>query len=151
MIMMALMLIGASPGSTGGGVKTTTFYALIKSLISTATGREARSFGRKLKDDTMHRAFIIISLAFTWLLVQTTLMSVFDPHIPLRDILFEMVSGLSTTGLTTGITPMLSTPSKIILLVTMYAGRLGPLTIATLWVAEKRSDVSRPEEDLPIG
>lgn len=150
-LMCLMMFIGASPGSTGGGVKTTTFYALIKSLISTATGHEARSFGRKLKDDTMHRAFIIISLAFAWILVQTTLMSVFDPHIPLRDLLFEMVSGLSTTGLTTGITPMLSVPSKVILLVTMYCGRLGPLTIATLWVAEKRSDVSRPEEDLPIG
>ncbi len=150
-VMCVLMFIGASPGSTGGGVKTTTFYALVKSLVSTATGREARSFGRKLKDDTMHRAFIIVSLGFTWILLQTTVMSVFDPDIPIRDLLFEMVSGCSTTGLTTGITPALSVPSKLILIVTMYVGRLGPLTIATLWKAEKRNDVSRPEEDLPIG
>jgi len=150
-VMCVLMFIGASPGSTGGGVKTTTFYALVKSLISTATGREARSFGRKLKDDTMHRAFIIVSLAFTWVLIQTTLMSLFDPDVPIRDLLFEMVSGFSTTGLSTGITPTLSVPSKLILILTMYAGRLGPLTIATLWKTEKHRDVSRPEEDLPIG
>ncbi|MBQ2724455.1 MAG: H(+)-transporting ATPase [Clostridia bacterium] len=150
-VMCLFMFVGASPGSTGGGVKTTTFYALVKSLISTATGREARSFGRKLKDDTMHRAFIIISLAFAWILIQTTLLSLFDPDIPLRDLLFEMVSGFSTTGLSTGITPTLSIPSKLILILTMYAGRLGPLTIATLWKTEKHPDVSRPEEDLPIG
>lgn len=150
-VMCLLMFVGASPGSTGGGVKTTTFYTLVKSLISTATGREARSFGRKLKDDTMHRAFIIVSLAFVWILIQTTLLSLFDPDIPLRDLLFEMVSGFSTTGLTTGITPTLSVPSKLLLILTMYAGRLGPLTIATLWKTEKHPDVSRPEEDLPIG
>lgn len=150
-VMCLLMFVGASPGSTGGGVKTTTFYTLVKSLISTATGREARSFGRKLKDDTMHRAFIIVSLAFAWILIQTTLLSLFDPDIPLRDLLFEMVSGFSTTGLTTGITPTLSVPSKLLLILTMYAGRLGPLTIATLWKTEKHPDVSRPEEDLPIG
>jgi len=150
-IMCVLMFIGASPGSTGGGVKTTTAYAFLKRLISIATGREARSFGRKLKDDTMHRAFIIISLGFMWILVQTTLMSFFDPSIPLRDLLFEMVSGFSTTGLSTGITPILSVPSKLILIITMYVGRLGPLTIATLWQVKKPSDVSRPEEDLPIG
>ena len=150
-VMCVLMFIGASPGSTGGGVKTTTFYAFLKSLISTSTGREARSFGRKLKDDTMHRAFIIISLGFTWVLVQTAVMSVFDPAVPIRDLLFEMVSGFSTTGLSTGITPTLSVPSKLILVLTMYVGRLGPLTIATLWKTEKQNDVSRPEEDLPIG
>ena len=150
-VICVLMFIGASPGSTGGGVKTTTFYAFLKSLISTSTGREARSFGRKLKDDTMHRAFIIISLGFTWVLVQTAVMSVFDPAVPIRDLLFEMVSGFSTTGLSTGITPTLSVPSKLILVLTMYVGRLGPLTIATLWKTEKQNDVSRPEEDLPIG
>ena len=99
----------------------------------------------------MHRAFIIISLGFTWVLVQTAVMSVFDPAVPIRDLLFEMVSGFSTTGLSTGITPTLSVPSKLILVLTMYVGRLGPLTIATLWKTEKQNDVSRPEEDLPIG
>ncbi len=150
-ILCVLMFIGASPGSTGGGMKTTTVFALVKSLISNSTGREARAWGKRLKDETLHKAFIIVSLGFCWILVQTTFMSAFDPQIPLRDILFEQVSGLSTTGLTTGITPTLSIPSKLILIVTMYIGRLGPLTIATLWKTERKISVSRPEEDLPIG
>lgn len=150
-ILCVLMFIGASPGSTGGGMKTTTVFALVKSLISNSTGKEARAWGKRLKDETLHKAFIIVSLGFCWILVQTTFMSAFDPQIPLRDILFEQVSGLSTTGLTTGITPTLSIPSKLILIVTMYIGRLGPLTIATLWKTERKISVSRPEEDLPIG
>lgn len=150
-VLCVLMFIGASPGSTGGGMKTTTVFAFVKSLISNSTGREARAWGKRLKDETLHKAFIIISLGFCWMLVQTTFMSVFDPQVPLRDILFEQVSGLATTGLTTGITPTLSVPSKLILIVTMYVGRLGPLTIATLWKTERKISVSRPEEDLPIG
>ena len=150
-IMCVLMFIGASPGSTGGGMKTTTFYALMKSLISNSTGREARSFKKRLKDETMHKAFIIISLGVLWIILQTTVMAVFDPDIPLRDLLFEQVSALSTTGLSTGITPVLSLPSKIVLMITMYVGRLGPLTIATLWTTERKTSVSRPEEELPIG
>lgn len=150
-VMCVLMFIGASPGSTGGGMKTTTFFALIKSLIANSTGREARSFGKRLKDETLHKAFIIISLGVLWILVQSTVMSAFDPQIPLRDILFEQVSALSTTGLSTGITPTLSLGSKIVLMISMFVGRLGPLTIATLWVTEKKSTVSRPEEELPIG
>jgi len=150
-IMCVLMFIGASPGSTGGGMKTTTFYALIKSLISNSTGREARSFKKRIKDETMHKAFIIISLGVLWIILQTTVMAVFDPDIPLRDLLFEQVSALSTTGLSTGITPVLSIPSKIVLMITMYVGRLGPLTIATLWTTERKVSVSRPEEELPIG
>lgn len=150
-VLCVFMFIGASPGSTGGGVKTTTFFALMQSLISTSTGREARAFKKRIKDETMHKAFIIISLGFIWVLIQTTVMSAFDPAIPLRDILFEQVSGFSTAGLSTGITPILSVPSKLILIITMYVGRLGPLTIATLWKTERKTSVSRPEEDLPIG
>lgn len=150
-VLCVLMFIGASPGSTGGGVKTTTFFTLIKTLIATSTGREARAFKKRLKEETMHKAFIIISLGFCWVLIQTTVMSAFDPDIPLRDILFEQISGFSTAGLSTGITAALSIPSKIILLFTMYVGRLGPLTIATLWKTERKTNASRPEENLPIG
>ena len=150
-VMCVLMFIGASPGSTGGGMKTTTFFALVKSLIANSTGREARAFGKRLKDETLHKAFIIISLGVLWILVQSTVMAAFDPQIPLRDILFEQVSALSTTGLSTGITPTLSLGSKIVLMISMFVGRLGPLTIATLWVTERKTTVSRPEEELPIG
>lgn len=151
LVMCVLMFIGASPGSTGGGVKTTTAFVFVKRLVSVMTGREARVFRRKIKDEAMSKAFIIISLGLGWILLQTSVMSFFDPDIPLRDILFEQVSSFGTTGLSTGITGLLSIPSKLVLIVTMYVGRLGPLTIATLWSAKKPSPVSRPEGDIPIG
>ena len=75
-VLCVLMFIGASPGSTGGGVKTTTFFALIKSLVSTSTGREATAFKKKLKDETLHKAFIIISLGVIWIILQTAAMSI---------------------------------------------------------------------------
>ncbi len=151
LIMCVLMFIGASPGSTGGGVKTTTIYALMKSLVAYSRGREARAFGKKLKDDILDKAFIIVSLGLCWLITAVAVILVLEPDIAIRDVVFEVVSALSTTGLTTGITPILSLPTKLILILTMYVGRLGPLTIATLWTTGRRSEVSRPEEDIPIG
>lgn len=151
LVICVLMVIGASPGSTGGGIKTATAFVFVKRLVSVITGREARVFRRKIKDEAMSQAFIIVSLAVMWILLQTAVMSAFDPGIALRDILFEQTSAFSTTGLSTGITSSLSVPSKLILIVTMYVGRLGPFTIATLWSAKKPSPVSRPEGDIPIG
>ena len=151
LVMCLLMFVGASPGSTGGGVKTTTAFVFVKRLISVATGREAVVAGRKIKDEALGKAYIIISLAFSWIAAVTVILTFLEPDIPLRDILFETVSGFSTTGLTTGITPTLSVPSKLILVLTMYVGRLGPLTVATLWSASGKSGVSRPEGELPIG
>ena len=150
-IMCVLMFIGASPGSTGGGMKTTTFFALIKSLVSHSTGREARAFGKRIPDGIMHRAFVIISLGLIWVIGVTTAITAFEPHMPLRDIMFECFSAVGTVGLTTGITPTLSSASKITHMLTMYIGRLGPLTVATLWARTKESGVSRPEEQFPIG
>jgi trk system potassium uptake protein TrkH len=146
-----LMFIGASPGSTGGGMKTTTIFVLLKSLISAATGKEPIAFGRKLKDDTIHRATMIVSLGLLWVLFAVILISALEPGTPIRDLLFEVTSAIGTVGLTTGVTPTLSIASKCLIMVTMYVGRLGPLTVATLWHSSKAPAVSRPEEQLPIG
>ena len=151
LVMCVLMFIGANPGSTGGGMKTTTAFVLFKSLYSAATGEEARAFGKKLRDDTLHRAFVIIALGLAWGIGMTAVLSALEPGLALRDVLFETFSGLGTTGLSTGVTPLLSAPSRVLLMLTMYVGRLGPLTVATLWTRKKPSGVSRPEEDIPIG
>ena len=151
LVMCILMFIGASPGSTGGGMKTTTIFALVKSLISHSTGREARAFGRRIPVEIMQRAFVIISLGFGWAIAVTCAVAAFEPMLPLRDVLFECFSAIGTVGLTTGITPLLSVPSKIVIMMTMYIGRLGPLTVATLWARSKVSGVSIPEEQFPIG
>jgi len=151
LVMCLFMFIGASPGSTGGGMKTTTFFALIKSLLSHSTGREARAFGKRIPGDIMQRAFVIISLGFSWTAVMIGAIAALEPQLPLRDVMFECFSAIGTVGLTTGITPVLSSPSKILIMLTMYIGRLGPLTIATLWARSKESGVSRAEEQFPIG
>ena len=151
LVMCALMFIGANPGSTGGGMKTTTVFVFVKSLRSAATGREAAAFGRKLKDETLHRASVIIGLGLGWGILMTAALCLLEPELPLRDLLFEAFSGLGTAGLSTGVTPILSAPSKILLMITMYVGRLGPLSVATLLTAKKHPAVSRAEEELPIG
>jgi trk system potassium uptake protein TrkH len=99
----------------------------------------------------MQRAFVIISLGFGWAIAVTCAVAAFEPMLPLRDVLFECFSAIGTVGLTTGITPLLSVPSKIVIMMTMYIGRLGPLTVATLWANSKPSGVSVPEEQFPIG
>ncbi len=149
-VMCILMFIGANPGSTGGGMKTTTMFVLIKSLISTATGKEAVAFGRKVKDDALHKAFVIISLGLCWVIFASFLLTMLEPQLSLSEVLFETVSAVATVGLSMDVTPTLGTLSKLIIIVTMYIGRLGPLTIATMWVASPKG-VSRPEEEIPIG
>lgn len=149
-VMCILMFIGANPGSTGGGMKTTTMFVLIKSLISTATGKEAVAFGRKVKDDALHKAFVIISLGLCWVIFASFLLTMLEPQLSLSEVLFETVSAVATVGLSMDVTPTLGTLSKLIIIVTMYIGRLGPLTIATMWVAPQKG-ISRPEEEIPIG
>lgn len=150
-IMMVLMFIGASPGSTGGGMKTTTFYVLIKSVAATAKGKEAEGFRKKLPEEILHKAFVIISLGMFALIFVTAGLCFLEPHIPLLDIMFEATSAIATVGLSTGITPTLGSASKLLLILTMYVGRLGPMTIATLWATSRKADISRPEESLPVG
>ena len=149
--MCALMFIGASPGSTGGGIKTTTIYALIKSLMATSSGKEARSFSKKIPDNILYKSFIIVSFGLLWAIMTSVLMCMFETGVSMRDAIFECFSAFGTVGLSTGITPSLTNASKILIIITMYIGRLGPLTIATMFAKEKKSGVSRPEESFPIG
>ncbi len=149
-VMCILMFIGANPGSTGGGMKTTTMFVLIKSLISTATGKEAVVFGKKIKDDALHKAFVIISLGLCWVIFASFLLTVMEPQLSLSEVLFEMVSAAATVGLSMDVTPTLRTAAKLVVILTMYIGRLGPLTIATMWVTPQKG-ISRPEEEIPIG
>ena len=150
--MIMLMFIGASPGSTGGGIKTTTMFALCKSAYSAATNRHCGAFKRKLPQEVISKAFIITILACTLVALDTLLICLFDPQFGFVQVLFEVVSGFATVGLSTGITADLSEVSQSILIITMYIGRLGPLTIATMWVFRKtQSHVRYTEESITIG
>ena len=151
LFMNLLMFIGASPGSTGGGIKTTTFFVLIVAVIASATNRSENAFHFAIPKTAFRKACVIVLIALTVIFVSTFLICIFDPELYLEDVLFEMTSAFATVGLSTGITPSLSLASKIVSVFVMYIGRLGPLTVATLWYYSKGERISHPEGNLTIG
>ena len=151
MVLAVLMFIGASPGSTGGGIKTSTFFALLQGVKSAATNKSEKAFHYAVPRDAFRKAAVILLLALSVVVVGTFLMLVFDPEVALVDAMFEVVSAFGTVGLSTGITPGLSDASKLLSIVIMYIGRLGPLTIASLWYFSRGERISYPEGNLAIG
>ncbi len=151
LVMNVLMMIGASPGSTGGGIKTTTAFVLIVYLLSYATNSQPAAFRRKLSEEVIKKSLAILMLCVCVVFLCTALLCLLEPEIPMRDILFEVCSGFGTAGLSTGITGGLCDASKLILICTMFVGRLGPLTIATLWISRKDTGISRAEESIQVG
>ncbi|HIT89006.1 MAG TPA: H(+)-transporting ATPase [Candidatus Merdenecus merdavium] len=150
-VLIILMFIGASPGSTGGGIKTTTFYTLIKSVLSSATNQYCTGFKRRIPQTLILKAFLILFLGLNIVCFNTFLLSILEPNIDFLDLLFEEVSAFGTVGLSTGITPDLKDSSKIILAFTMFIGRLSPLTMATIWAFRSKTNIRYAEESLPIG
>lgn len=149
--LIVLMFIGASPGSTGGGIKTSTFFALLQGIKSSSTNRSEKAFRYALPRDAFKKAAVITLLAIGVVLSGTYLMCIFEPQLALVDILFEMTSAFGTVGLSTGITPDLTVNSKILSIVIMFIGRLGPLTVATVWNFGREKHISYPEGNIMIG
>ncbi len=149
--MIVLMFIGASPGSTGGGVKTTTIFVLMKGIQSAATNKAEKAFRYSIPKELFRKSSVITLLALGVVVSSTYLLIVFDPQVPFIDALFEMTSAFGTVGLSTGITPRLSLASKILSIFMMYVGRLGPLTIASVWYFTNGERFSYPEGNISIG
>jgi trk system potassium uptake protein TrkH len=150
-IIMILMFIGASPGSTGGGIKTTTVFTLFKNAYSASTNSHCTVFKRKIPNEAVPKAFVLTFLAMTLVCFGTLLLCVLEPDYNFMQLLFEVVSGFGTVGLSTGITPDLRPVSKIVLVLIMYTGRIGPLTVASLWSVKPKSSVCYSEESITIG
>lgn len=151
LVMIVLMFIGASPGSTGGGIKTTTFFTLLIGIRSAATNQSEKAFRYSLPKEAFRKAAVITLIGLLVVLVGTLLFMLAEPTVPLADALFEVVSAFGTVGLSTGITPALGLPAKLLSILLMYIGRLGPLTVATLWYFSHGERVRFPEGDLAIG
>ncbi|MFO8191509.1 MAG: TrkH family potassium uptake protein [Bacillota bacterium] len=151
-ILMALMFIGASPTSTGGGVKTTTFGVVLITFISMIRGRqEPVVCQRRFSLNQIMKAVSIISAAVALVFLATLVMVYFE-EMDFLALLFEVFSAFGTVGLSEGITPDLSGPSKIALIVTMFGGRIGPLTLLMGLARRQKEDLLRyPEEHLLIG
>ena len=151
LVLTMLMFIGASPGSTGGGIKTSTFFTLLQGIKFSATNRSEKAFHYAVPRGAFRKAAVVTLLAASVVIVGTYLMIVMEPSIDLRDALFEVTSAFGTVGLSTGITPDLCDGSKILSILIMYIGRLGPLTVATLWHFTKDERTSYPEGNIAIG
>ncbi|MBN1989437.1 MAG: hypothetical protein JW783_08585 [Bacteroidales bacterium] len=125
-----LMWVGASPGSTGGGIKTTTFALALLNAFSLARGKERVEFNRvQFSTESLRRAFAVMLLSTLVIGASVFMLSIFQPDYGLLNIVFEVVSAFSTVGLSLGGTSTLSIGGKIVIILTMFVGRVGMLTI----------------------
>ncbi len=150
--LIILMFIGASPGSTGGGIKTTTFAILIGAMIAMVRGKDdIVMFRHRLAKDRIYKAITLTLFALVIVIISAMALSTTENHQFLM-ILFEVTSAFGTVGLSMGLTPELSTIGKIIISFLMFLGRLGPLTLAYALNPKKEKELFRyPEGKITIG
>lgn len=159
-VIMVFMFIGASPNSTGGGIKTTTFYIIFRSTISFLQGKPTIVQNRKLDDDNRAKAFTLALLAMSSIFVIFIVVSTIERSNPNYDmtfikVLFETISAFGTVGLSMGVTPFLMPASKVILSMLMFVGRLGPITLFGIvnknWGHPYVSSVDYASEKILVG
>ena len=150
--MVFLMFIGASPSSMGGRVKTTTAAILFISLVGSITGKkDPQAFERQIPQQTVYKAFTIVTISVMLISLVTLAMS-FTEQVPLFSLLFEVTSAFGTVGLSTGITPKLSDCGKVLITLTMFAGRVGTLTLLmALALRPRKERLKYPEGKIIIG
>ncbi len=153
LMTIALMFIGANPGGTGGGIKTTTFRILFSCTKAVLQGKEeVLCYQRQIPNSLILKAVGVVFASGLTVIGATSLIAMGNPTMEFIDLLFEAVSAFATVGLSTGITAKLSVFSKLIIIATMYIGRVGVLLLISAMVGEsKPSLVNYPEENLLIG
>lgn len=149
--LIILMFIGASPGSTGGGIKTSTIFVLINAAKSATTNQHCFAFKRKIPTEAIYKAFTIFFLSIVVVCIGTFLLCILQPEYTFMQLFFEITSAFGTVGLSTGITPDLSIASKAVVIITMFTGRLGALTIASIWMFKTPAKAVFTEENITIG
>ena len=151
-MMIAVMLVGGSPGSTAGGMKTTTLAVMLSTAVSVFRRREhTHFFGRRIPEDTIRSAATILTMYLVLFIGGGCIISRIE-GLPLLTCLFETASAVGTVGLTLGITPTLGAVSRAILILLMYCGRVGGLTLIFAALSESRGNTSRfPQEKITIG
>ena len=151
-VMMLLMLIGGSPGSTAGGMKTTTIAVLFANAIAVFRKRQnANCYGRRIDDSTVKNASAILFMYVFFSMLSAIIISITD-GIPMQMGMFETFSAIGTVGLTLGITPTLSAVSRFLLILLMFFGRVGGLTIIYAAFSQKdASTLKYPMENITVG
>ena len=149
--MIVLMLIGGSPGSTAGGMKTTTFAVMLASSFSVFRRRsDSQFFGRRISTEVVKNASAVFMMYLTLFLAGGTAISIAE-GIPIGTCLFETASAVGTVGLTLGITPALGAFSRVILIILMFLGRVGALTMVYAAVSGSKIQSRYPLEDITVG
>lgn len=148
--MDLLMFIGAGPAGTGGGIKVTTFAVLVLLVWTEIRGHDSvHAFGKRISSATQRQAIVVAALGTSIVALSTMLLMETDDF-GLDRSLFEVVSSFATVGLSTGITPELSDPGKLLLTVLMFAGRLGPITLASSLALRRTQRLYEYPEERPI-
>jgi Trk-type K+ transport system membrane component len=150
MIYLLLMWIGASPGSTGGGIKTTTFGVAVLNMIAILRGKDRSEFFRsEISHDSVRRAFALVFLSLLFIGLSVFFISINDSELGLIQIAFESFSAFTTTGLSLGITANLSTVSKVVVMISMFVGRVGTVTLMVAFIRQSKQLYYRyPKEDI---
>ncbi|MBR2773731.1 MAG: Trk family potassium uptake protein [Selenomonadaceae bacterium] len=153
LVMIILMFIGASPLSTGGGIKATTFFIILQSMWAVFRGKsEIIIFGRRISRELRDQAFAIFTMGTIWVVTAGIILSIIDGEThELEEVIFETVSGFGTVGMGIGITSQWSMLGKLILTLTMLVGRVGIMTFMLSLITQKSTRIKYPKEDIMIG
>jgi trk system potassium uptake protein TrkH len=147
-----LMFIGGATGSVAGGIKVNALAVLIAAVISSVKGRpQAEAFGREIAQPQLLRAIAVAILGFLLIILALTALSLTDPDLDFLDLLFDTASAFGTAGISTGIVPEMSVAGKAILMVVMFIGRLGPLTLALSLAPQEHTAYRFVQERITIG
>lgn len=152
-VCVLLMFIGGSPVGTAGGIKTVTFAVLLASAVATIKNQnEVNFFGRTLPKEAVSKATAVTCMSFTIMFISTVLLSAVT-NADALDIVYETVSATATVGLTRNLTPFLNIYGKLIIIATMYLGRVGPISLAIAFnfKKEKKNIIKNPMEEISVG
>ena len=149
-LTVILMFIGASPGSTGGGIKTTTFFVVVLTFASIIRRTNPVAFKRRISGESVNKAFAVFLISICIVCLSSLALMAIEEEVNPLFLIYEVVSAYATVGLSCALTPSLTLLSRGLLIVLMFVGRVGPLTIAGL-VDRKRESVNYIEESMNIG
>lgn len=152
-LTMCLMFIGGSPGSTAGGIKTTTLFVILACIFATFRNKnEIDAFRRRLPEEAVRKALLVFGVNLVLAVSAIFIICAVQPELPMDEVLFETFSAIGTAGMSTGVTRQLGSVARVAILLLMYCGRVGSLTFAmSLLKTKKTAKVKNPVERITIG
>ncbi|MES1043143.1 Ktr system potassium transporter B [Bacillus obstructivus] len=150
-LMLLLMFVGAGSASTGGGIKLTTFIVIALSVLTFLRGKSHITIAnRSIKDNIIYRSLAVLTISIVFIFISVFILNITESE-PFLKLLFEVISAFGTVGLSMGITADLSILGKLIIVLTMLFGKLGPLTLALSIAKQEKEKIKYPSEDILTG